>query len=152
MRYLEMRCANPPLYPSNPIEAGRAQQIHMFIELYLANATASLVPMAFFGAPVDSNVVEEGSLKIEQSLDAIWKVARFEPYIAGSRLSHADLVALVIFDLTVETLQRLEGSNPLTNREGFLTYRNHLLQRAPFRKTLEERDAMLARLCPQPAA
>jgi len=146
LHYLERAQPEPSLYPADPMEAGRAQQIHMMIDLYVMPGCMALVPSTFLGAPIEPAVREARLDESARGLEALARVVVFDPFIAGPSLSHADFSAVVSLDLTSQVALACGREDPVPRIEGMAAYRERMRQRPAVARTLADRDNALAAL------
>lgn len=146
LRYLELKQPEPRLFPTDPMAGGRAQQIHMIIDLYIGLPVGRLIPMAFFGAPADEGAIAEVGEALEKGLNALDQVAAFDPFICGSELTHADFPAVIISDLASMAHERLGKADPIASRAKLDAYRKTMYERPSFAQTIAARNAVLAQM------
>lgn len=140
--YLEQ--LEPGLYPSEPRAAGRAQQIHQMLAHYIDAPARKLLHAAFMGGTTTAEKVAETSQQIEDNLRALGQVTHFSPFIAGDRLTHADLAAYTIFGLAHAVMTRLDAPDPLQALPAIGPYLAMLAQRPAFAKVTAEQRAAFA--------
>jgi glutathione S-transferase len=144
LHYLERHHPEPAVYPSDPMEAGRAQQIHMMIDLYVMPGTMALVPSTFLGAPIDEEVRQARLAEAARGLAAMAPLIAFDPFVAGGKITHADFAALVSLDLTSQIALTLGQPDPTLQWAGMAAYRERMRARPAVARTLVDRDRALA--------
>lgn len=91
--YLEQQYPGVSLYPADPFERAKVQELVKCIELYLELPARRLYPGAFFGGSNSAETIEEVRPVLERGAAALQSLAKFKPFIAGESLSYADIVA-----------------------------------------------------------
>lgn len=137
---------NPGLYPTDPREAGRAQQIHQMLAHYIDAPARRLLHAAFMGGTTTAEKVAETSQQLEENFRALSQVTRFAPFIGGERLTHADLAAYTIFGLAHAVMTKLDAPDPLQTLPEIGPYLAMLGQRPAFAKVTGEQRAAFAEM------
>ena len=91
--YLEEIQPEPALYPSDPWERAKTKEVIRNAELYVDAAARPLLPMVYFGAPRDEDLIARQRPIIEKGLRSYKQVAKFDPYAAGPDYSYADIAS-----------------------------------------------------------
>jgi glutathione S-transferase len=97
--YLEEAYPQPALFPVGAEERARTRQLMKISELYLDLPARRLLPAVFANATIDQEVKDEVRANFDRGVNALNALASFKPYVAGERLSAADIYlryALVI--------------------------------------------------------
>ena len=93
LEYLEDAWPSPALLPREPLARARVRELMRHMELYVELPARRLGPGVFYGqeiAPEEKSAVRP---LLEQGFRSVSRLARFDPYIAGSEFSFADLYA-----------------------------------------------------------
>lgn len=123
--YLEQVRPEPALVPKEPFERARVLSLAREIELYIELPARACFPEAFFGVSVPEAIKEKAGIELLQGFAALQRHARFDPYVAGSDLSIADLyfqysvsLALVVGDklFGIDFLARMPEARALLQR------------------------------------
>ncbi len=146
LAYLEMIQPDPPLYPRAAFSAARTQQIHMMVDLYVDLPARALLGAAYFGNPATEEQIAEASEKLAKATTALKRLVSFSPFIAGDRITHADLAAYPTFKLASAIMTRLNQPDPLADWEGLPAYRELLSQRPAFRKAMDDQNAAMEQM------
>jgi glutathione S-transferase len=94
LNYLEDAHPEVPLLPPDPLGRARVRELMEVIDLYLELPARRLYPEVFARTGTISDEVREATRPLlEQGMAALGALARFEPYIAGPRLTLADVAA-----------------------------------------------------------
>ncbi|MFJ4193655.1 glutathione S-transferase family protein [Pseudomonas sp. NPDC089534] len=109
LEYLEQAGKGTPLLPADPF--GRAQVLALAkeIELYIELPGRACYGEAFFGATVPEAIKEKTKAELLLGFAALGRHGKFAPYVAGDRLSVADLYFLYSVPLACAVGQKLFG-------------------------------------------
>lgn len=91
--FLEETKTTPPLYPEDDFERAKTKQIIRAVELYLDTPARRHLGAVVFGEDINQVAVEEVKPALEKGLDAFNRLAKFEPYVAGSSFTYADIAS-----------------------------------------------------------
>lgn len=149
LTFLERHKAEPALLPSDAMTAGRAMQIYQMIDHYIDPCGRNLLGMTFFGAPREQEKVDQQLEKLEFAVKALARVVRFDPFIAGSELTFADLNAAVTLSYVGLVMKMQAQRNPLMEIDGMKAYVEMLAERPHFQKVYADRDAGLKQMMGQ---
>ena len=97
--YIEEAYPQHSLYPESAQDRAKVRQIMKISELYLDLPARRLLPAAFGAGPADEVTKTEVRASLQRGLDALSQLAQFAPYVAGAKLTLADIYlryALVI--------------------------------------------------------
>jgi glutathione S-transferase len=92
--YLDALGEGPSFYPSDAFEKAKVQELMRYLELYIELPGRRLYGDVFFGRPASEE--EKAAVKplLEKGFAALQRIAKFEPYLAGSEISYADFYCL----------------------------------------------------------
>lgn len=125
LEYLDSVTSEVPLFPSDPFEKARVQELVKMVELYLELPARRCHTEAFFGVPVADLTKQEVKRALLNGIQGIARVASFNPYIAGDDITAADIMFLYSADLASAVARKLFDID--------------LLEQAPGAKALMER-------------
>jgi glutathione S-transferase len=91
--YIEAAHPSPPLMPADPWQAAKVRELITYIDLHLELVARELYAEAFFGGKVSDEHKAMVRRKLEHSIQGFKRLARFEPFIAGSEFTQADCAA-----------------------------------------------------------
>ena len=91
--YIEATHASPALYPADPFQRAKTQELMRIIEHYVELAARRHYGHVFFKLAKSDAAVEEVRPVIENGLAAIQQLGKFAPFIMGSEFTYADVVA-----------------------------------------------------------
>ena len=89
--YLEETYPDKSLYPVDSAARAQVRQIMKISELYLELPCRRLIPFALTKRTAPDAVVEEVRSVIERGIGALNRISAFNPYVAGTELSMADI-------------------------------------------------------------
>ena len=149
LQYLEKLKPEPALFPSDPFQAGRAYQIHQFIDLYIDGPARTLLRSAFFGAPHTPEQAAKVVENVTKGVKALSRIIQCSPYANGNEFSHADLAAYMTLPLARDILMRVGQPNPLSNLAGIEDYLAFMGERPHVKAVTQERNAAIAAILAQ---
>jgi glutathione S-transferase len=139
--YFEDIYPERPLYPRDPLARARCREMIQFIELYIELPARRLYASVFFGAPASNELNQEVSKALDKGMRAIAALARFEPYIAGSEFSLADIAAAVHFPLAASAAKLALARDLLEPIPAMKPYLKMLAERPHFQTVSAARKA-----------
>ena len=99
VEYLEERCPHPSLLPGTPLQRAQARRLARFHDLHLEPTVRALFPLLRDPARA-TKAVGDAFDEVEARLGVLTRSAHPAPWLAGERLSVADLGMVVIVELT----------------------------------------------------
>ncbi|MDT3310463.1 glutathione S-transferase [Pseudomonas sp. rhizo66] len=109
LEYLEQIQKGTPLLPSDPFERAQVLAIAKEIELYIELPGRACYGEAFFGMTLPEAIKEKTRTELLLGFAALGRHGKFAPYVAGDRLSIADLYFLYSVPLACAVGQKLFG-------------------------------------------
>ena len=97
--YLDEAFAGPRLFPQDAFARAKVRQLMKVQELYVETPAHNLIG-ALFDREVPAHVKEASRPAAEKGLAALARLVRFDPWIAGSELTAADLFVFYSFSLS----------------------------------------------------
>ncbi len=88
--YIDSLNAGPSFYPSEPFARAKVKELIRYLELYIELPARRLYGDVFFGRPATEELKEEVRGQLEKGFAALARLAKFDPYLAGTELSYAD--------------------------------------------------------------
>lgn len=116
--YLDSLNNLAPLYPEDNYEKARVQELVKMVELYLELPARRCHSEAFFGMPVSDQTKQEVKRALFNGMQGLARAATFGPYLAGSRLSAADIMFLYSADLATAVAKKLFDVDLLEHAPG----------------------------------
>ena len=107
--YLEERFPEKPLYPSNVYARAKCRELIQHLELNCEWVSRRLYKECFFGGNVSPETKSEAKERLAIGLDAVARLATFNPYVLGEVFSAADCAAYVHFLMIRLATQNIYG-------------------------------------------
>lgn len=89
--YLEDAYPQSPLYPESPEQRAQVRRIMKLAELYIELPARRLLPVVLGKMPVDDLMKKEVRYALKKGLASLAALSSISPYIAGDKLSMADI-------------------------------------------------------------
>ncbi|WP_437879498.1 glutathione S-transferase family protein [Pseudomonas sp. LRF_L74] len=118
LEYLEDLGQGVPLLPAEPFQRAQVRSLAKEIELYLELPARACYPEAFFGASVSDSIKNKTREELLGGIAALKRHGKFAPYVAGDRLTVADLYFLYSVDLACLVAHKLFGLDLLADFPG----------------------------------
>ncbi len=90
--YLDDLGTGPSFYPVDPFEKAKVRELIKYLELYIELPARRLYG-ELSGRPVSDAEKQTVRELLTQGFDALVRLARFDPYIAGDTITYADFFA-----------------------------------------------------------
>jgi glutathione S-transferase len=144
LEYLEEAYPEKPLYPTDPFARARNRELIQHLELNIELIARRLYKEAFFGGSVSDEAKQEVKERVEIGLAGLARLAKFDPYILGSEMSTADLLAWVHFGTIGMAVQKIYGEDLIAKHiPSVATYLALLESRPPVQKVAADRALAL---------
>jgi glutathione S-transferase len=142
LEYLENAYPAAPLLPVDPFERAKCREIMQMIELYLSGSSASarLVGAAFFGAPLSDEAKKDAEALIQRGVKAVARLAKFAPFITGSKFTLADCVAFPQLSIVALVTGIVLGKNMIEEIPGATDYLKYMAERPAVQKILADQQ------------
>jgi glutathione S-transferase len=111
LEYLEEAYPEKPLYPTDPFARARNRELIQHLELNIELIARRLYKEAFFGGSASDETKQEVKERLEIGLAGLARLATFDPYILGSEMTTADLLAWVHFGTIGMAVQKIYGED-----------------------------------------
>ena len=122
VEYLEDAWPAIPLYPADPLERARCREIIQILELHVELVARRLYPAALFGLPMQDQLKDQVAADLKLGIAALKRRVRFAPYIAGGRLTYADVAAAFHLPLAALAIKKIYGEDRLADIAGIPEY------------------------------
>ena len=140
LEYLDETTEGPALYPADPLEKAQVKQLVKHIELYLELPARRCYPEVFFGGQVSDETKEQTREALLKGIRALARKARWQPFLAGDRLTAADVFFLYSADLAKAVAGKLFGIDLLAEAPGSAELLARLNERDSAKSVAAERD------------
>jgi glutathione S-transferase len=138
-----------PLWPADPFEAALCREIVMVIDLHLDAPARRIFSATFRGGQASPELIAEVQKLLVRGTDALRRLARFAPFIAGENYTFADASAIATLPQIEETARKLVPDAPeladiFAPVEGLGEYMARMFER-PATKKVERAHKAVAR-------
>ena len=99
LEYLDELSPATPLIPGTAYERARVRELMKMVELYIELPARRCHTEAFWGVPVHEQTKKEVKRALLNGMQALARAASFSPYLAGDKLTAADIFFLYSIDL-----------------------------------------------------
>ena len=140
--YLDKVFPAAPLLPVDPFERAKCREMMQIIELYVsgAGAGAQLTGAALFGAPISDEAKKDAEALIERGVKAVTRLAKFAPFIMGSKFTQADCVALPKLTFVATVTRKVLGKDMTEGIPGLADYMKYMADRPAVQKLLVDQQ------------
>ncbi len=142
--YLEDTHPAQPLYAASAFEKAKAKEIMRIAELYLDIPARRHLGHVMFGAELSQAAVDEVRPAIEKGLAALRRIARYEPWIAGSSFGYADIVLLHALRMVLLIMPAVYQWDPLADEPELAAWMERINAREHTVAVLEAQKQTLA--------
>lgn len=116
--YLEELSPNVPLIYGSAYEKARIRELMKMVELYIELPARRCHTEAFWGVPVADVTKKEVKRALLNGMQALSRAASFSPYLAGDKISAADIFFLYSVDLASGVAKKLYDIDLLAEASG----------------------------------
>lgn len=109
LEYLEERYPERPLYPADVFARAKCRELIQHLELNCEWVSRRLYKECFFGGSVSADTKSEAKERLTIGLDAVARLASFNPYVLGAVFTAADCAAYVHFLMIRLATQKIYG-------------------------------------------
>jgi len=150
--WIEQAYPQPPLMPADPFQAAKVRELTTFIDWHLEMAARQVYGMVFFGGErlSDGNLARIRA-QITDMVGGLRQLVRFEPFVAGTEFTQADLSAFNNLPLVGLATKLAFGEDLLV--AGGIDYKPYLQtvgERASAQKVAADRKAAQAAMAARP--
>jgi len=142
--YLEDTYPDTPLYPADPYARAKLREIIRTCELYIELNARRHYGHLFFGEAINETAVTEVKPTMEKGLRALNQLANFDPYIAGTQFTCADIVSYHCFTYPAIVAQKIYDWDIIAEMPGLKASRETIAARPHFQKVDSEWQTALA--------
>jgi len=111
--YLEDAYPEKALYPKDAIARAKVRELVTHIEWHMEMVARRLYAQAFFGGTVSDEVKQAVEKDLTRGVRTLKMLARFDPFVAGSDLTLADISAFVHLPLVSLSTKLVLGRDVL---------------------------------------
>lgn len=118
LEYLDEIEPNMPLISGKPFERARIRELSKMVELYLELPARRCHHEAFWGVPVAEVTKKEVKRALYVGIQSLARAASFSPYLAGDKLTAADIMFYYSADLAAGVAKKLYDIDLLAEAPG----------------------------------
>jgi glutathione S-transferase len=107
LEYLDEVSPNIPLISGSAFERARIRELMKMIELYIELPARRCHTEAFWGVPVHEETKKEVKRALLNGMQALSRAASFSPYIAGDKMTAADIFFMYSVSLASAVAKKL---------------------------------------------
>jgi glutathione S-transferase len=107
LEYLDEVSPNIPLISGSAFERARIRELMKMIELYIELPARRCHNEAFWGVPVHEETKKEVKRALLNGMQALSRAASFSPYIAGDKMTAADIFFMYSVSLASAVAKKL---------------------------------------------
>jgi glutathione S-transferase len=111
IEYLASLYPGKRIFSTDPFTAAKERELSVFIDLHLELVARDLYKQAFFGGTVTDYTKSRVEKRLRHHIAGFKRIARFEPYVAGTTFSIADVGAFVNLPLVGLATKAVYGSD-----------------------------------------
>ena len=109
LEYLDEVSPETPLISGSAYERARIRELMKMIELYIELPARRCHTEAFWGVPVHEETKKEVKRALLNGMQALSRAASFSPYIAGDKMTAADIFFMYSVSLASAVAKKLFG-------------------------------------------
>jgi len=142
LEYIEAAYPEPPLLPKDPYAAAKVRELIAFVDLHVELVARELYPKAFFGGSLDERDAARVRKRLERTVPALARLARFDPSIAGKTFTQADCAAWASFGVISMATVAVYGEDLLVaGGIDWKPYAKRLAERPSVQRVVADRKA-----------
>lgn len=141
LEYLDEISAQSPLLGGSAFERGRIRELMKMVELYIELPARRCHTEAFWGVPVHEVTKKEVKRALLNGMQALSRAASFSPYLAGDKISAADIVFLYSVSLASPVAKKLFDVDLLAEAPGAKALMEKLGEMPEVQKIAKEQKA-----------
>lgn len=127
------------LFPSDPFERAKHDELYQVLELYLELAARRLLPALLVGAKAHDSLKREIQGIVDKGVAGLIQLGRFDPYLTGAAPRAVDFAAAVHFPVVSRVCSVILGNDPLA-REPFQSWLQRMDERPHIQRIRREAE------------
>ena len=143
LEYIEQSQKGTPLLPSEPFERAQVLALAKEIELYIELPARACYGEAFFGTPLPDAIKDKTKAELLLGFASLGRHGKFAPYVAGDRLSIADLYFLYSVPLACAVGHKLFGLDLLAEMPAAKALLERLEQNPNVQRIAQDKEAAM---------
>lgn len=129
MEFLEEIIPEVPLLPEDVFERAKVRELMSILLEHIEQPVSRLLDHADSGGTPDQAQVDQVAVEVEQGLDALTRLARFDPYLCGEDFSYADVIAYHCLDLVNSIMKKFGPWTVMDDMAGLADWRSTVASR-----------------------
>ncbi len=139
--YLDELGIGPSFYPADTYEKARNRELMRYLELYIELPARRLYGDAFFGTPANDEQKTSCRKALDKGFTALHRLAAFAPYLAGEKLTYADIYFYFSVGLATRMAKISLGWDAFNEVEGVRELMTSLAQRESVQRIQADQKA-----------
>lgn len=139
--YLERAYPATPLYPSSAFGVAKLLELTQIIDLYLELTARRVLSNFFTRKPPPDNIANEVRATLAKGAKAVTKLANFDQFLLGDRLTAADIAATIHFPVVRAVANNVLQYDPLAEIPGLPAYLERMEQRPTLQRIRRDQAA-----------
>lgn len=123
MEFLEEIIPEVPLLPEDVFERAKVRELMNILLQHIEQPVSRLLDHTDSGGAPDQAQVDQVAVEVERGLDALARLARFDPYLCGKEFSYADIIAYYCLDLVNSTMKKFGPWTAVDDMAGLADWR-----------------------------
>jgi glutathione S-transferase len=137
--YLEDAYPQNPMTPAGQYERGEVRELCTLMDWYMEWPARRVYAEALFGGKVSDETKEQVKKDLDKGVRAFTRLARFDPYLTGDKMTYADFTAFVHLPLIGMASKAIYGADALEGLPQVRPYIRMLKERPHFQRVESDR-------------
>ncbi|MFK0085927.1 glutathione S-transferase family protein [Pseudomonas sp. NPDC090755] len=143
IEYIEQTQGGKPLLPKDAFAQAKVRELAKEIELYIELPARACYPEAFFGTKVDPAIKDKARAELLAGLATLKRNGSFDPYVAGSEMTIADMLFCFSLDLASAVGKEVFDMDVLEDFPQAKALLKHLKQNPHVQKIAADKEAQM---------
>lgn len=143
LEYIEQTQPGKALLPGDPFERAQVLALCREIELYIELPGRACYGEAFFGTPVPDAIKQKTKAELLLGFASLGRHGKFSPYVAGERMSLADLYFFYSLSLALQVGRKLFDIDLLAGMPAAKALMERLEQNPNVQRIAADREAAM---------
>ncbi|SDB32323.1 glutathione S-transferase [Pseudomonas sp. NFACC23-1] len=143
LEYIEQTQPGKALLPGDPFERAQVLALCREIELYIELPGRACYGEAFFGTPVPDAIKQKTKAELQLGFASLGRHGKFSPYVAGERMSLADLYFFYSLSLALQVGRKLFDIDLLAGMPAAKALMERLEQNPNVQRIAADREAAM---------
>ena len=121
LEYLDDLGEGRSFYPEGRFQKAKVRELIRYLELYIELPARRLYGEVFFGKPENEVLQAEVKSILEKGFTALYRIAKFGPYLAGDQVTYADFYAHFALSPVTRVCKKVWGWDVRRDNPAFKT-------------------------------